>query len=68
MSYEAPDLPGTRDGDAWAMLTGRSAECMAVDRLLRQVRNSRSGSLVVRGQPGIGKSAILGYAADLPIQ
>ncbi len=37
---------------------------MAVDRLLRQVRNSRSGSLVVRGQPGIGKSALLGYAAE----
>ena len=46
------------------MLIGRSAECLAVDRLLRQVRNSRSGSLVIRGQSGIGKSAILGYAAE----
>jgi DNA-binding CsgD family transcriptional regulator len=46
-----------------AVLVGRGAECTVVDRLLRQVRGGRSGSLVVRGQPGIGKSAILGYAA-----
>jgi DNA-binding CsgD family transcriptional regulator len=46
-----------------AVLIGRGAECTVVDRLLRQVRGGRSGSLVVRGQPGIGKSAILGYAA-----
>jgi DNA-binding CsgD family transcriptional regulator len=46
------------------MLIGRSAECTVLDRLLRQVSNSRSGSLVIRGQPGIGKSAILGYAAE----
>jgi DNA-binding CsgD family transcriptional regulator len=45
-------------------LVGRDAECAAVDRLLRQVRDGASGALVVRGDPGIGKSAILDYAAQ----
>jgi DNA-binding CsgD family transcriptional regulator len=44
-------------------LVGRDAECAAVDRLLRQVRDGASGALVVRGEPGIGKSALLDYAA-----
>jgi DNA-binding CsgD family transcriptional regulator len=45
-------------------LVGRDAECAVVDRLLRDVRDGASGSLVVRGEPGIGKSAILDYAAQ----
>jgi DNA-binding CsgD family transcriptional regulator len=45
-------------------LVGRDAECAAVDRLLQRVRDGASGALVVRGEPGIGKSAILDYAAQ----
>ena len=45
-------------------LVGRHAECAAVDRLLQQVRAGASGAIVVRGEPGIGKSALLGYAAQ----
>jgi DNA-binding CsgD family transcriptional regulator len=45
-----------------APLVGRNPECSAVDELLRQVRDGASGALVVRGEPGIGKSAILDYA------
>jgi predicted ATPase len=37
---------------------------MAVDGLLAEVRAGRSRVLVVRGEPGIGKTALLGYAAD----
>jgi DNA-binding CsgD family transcriptional regulator len=44
-------------------LVGRDAECAVVDRLLQQVRDGASGALVVRGEAGIGKSAILDYAA-----
>ena len=44
-------------------LVGRDAECGAVDQLLQRVRDGASGSLVIRGEPGIGKSAILDYAA-----
>jgi DNA-binding CsgD family transcriptional regulator len=46
------------------MLIGRDAERAAVDRLLGGVRDGGSGSVVVRGEPGIGKSSILGYAAE----
>jgi DNA-binding CsgD family transcriptional regulator len=46
-----------------AQLVGRNPECSAVDELLRQVRDGASGAIVVRGEPGIGKSAILEYAA-----
>ena len=46
-----------------AQLVGRHPECSAVDELLRQVSDGASGALVVRGEPGIGKSAILDYAA-----
>lgn len=36
----------------------------AVDRLLSRAREGHSGSLVVRGEAGIGKSALLEYAAS----
>src|SRR6267142_67963 len=46
------------------MLVGRGVECAAVERLLLEARESRSGALVIRGEPGIGKSALLGYAVE----
>jgi Cdc6-like AAA superfamily ATPase len=46
------------------VLLGRDRECAALDRLLEDARDSRSGSLVLRGEPGIGKSALVAYAVD----
>jgi DNA-binding CsgD family transcriptional regulator len=46
------------------MLRGRSQQCRDLDGLLADVRAGRSRALVVRGEPGIGKTALLGYAAD----
>jgi DNA-binding CsgD family transcriptional regulator len=46
-----------------AALVGRRPECAALGRLLGEVRDGASRSLVVRGDPGIGKSALLDYAA-----
>jgi DNA-binding CsgD family transcriptional regulator len=46
------------------MLYGRDAECAAVERLLEGARASRSGVLVVRGEPGLGKSALLADAVE----
>src|SRR5688500_12445977 len=46
------------------MLLGRERECAAIDVLLDGGRASRSGALVIRGEPGIGKSALLRYAVD----
>jgi DNA-binding CsgD family transcriptional regulator len=45
-------------------LWGRRQECGALDGLLAEVRAGRSRALVMRGEPGIGKTALLGYAAD----
>ncbi|MCE6993361.1 AAA family ATPase [Saccharothrix sp. S26] len=45
------------------MLHGRSAELAVVDDLLSAARAGRSGVLVVRGEAGIGKSALLDLAA-----
>ncbi|WP_327067716.1 AAA family ATPase [Kitasatospora sp. NBC_01250] len=46
------------------MLYGRSGEQAAVEELLTGAREGRSGVLVLRGEPGIGKSALLEYAAE----
>jgi DNA-binding CsgD family transcriptional regulator len=46
------------------MLIGRSNECRALDVLLDGARDGRSGALVLRGEPGVGKTALLGYAAE----
>ncbi len=54
------DLAGVRS----AMLFGRAVECARIDRLLSDAMAGRSGTLLVWGDPGIGKTAMLGYAAD----
>jgi predicted ATPase len=43
-------------------LLGRDPECAAIDRLLDDARAGAGGALVVRCEPGIGKSALLDYA------
>jgi DNA-binding CsgD family transcriptional regulator len=42
---------------------GRAGECSALDDLIARVRHGESGALVVRGEAGIGKSALLQYCA-----
>src|SRR3954467_14202388 len=44
-------------------LLGRPAERQRLDRLLEGARSEHSGVLVIRGEPGIGKSTLLRYAA-----
>lgn len=43
-------------------LLGREAECAAIDSALEGARAGIGGALVVRGEAGIGKSALLDYA------
>jgi hypothetical protein len=50
-------------GGRTTRLIGRGAECAAIDRLLAAVRSGESRALVIRGQPGVGKTALLEYAA-----
>ena len=45
-------------------LINRDHERQALDQLLDAARAGLSGSLVLRGEPGIGKTALLDYAAD----
>ena len=42
---------------------GRHVECATLDRLLDAVRAGGSRALVVHGEPGAGKTALLGYLA-----
>ena len=46
------------------MLYGRRIEAAAVERLIAGARSSQSGALVVRGEPGVGKSALLVHAEE----
>ena len=46
------------------MLVGRDRECAQIDGLLDGARRGRSGALVLRGEPGIGKSTLCAYAVD----
>jgi hypothetical protein len=44
-------------------LTDRRAECGVLDQLIYAVLAGESRVLVVRGEPGVGKSALLDYLA-----
>jgi len=62
----ALSLHGVEPPSEWrrVMLQGRGQQCRFLDGLLADVRAGRSRALVVRGEPGIGKTALLGYAAE----
>src|SRR5215218_5435735 len=45
------------------ILRGRSPECAALDRLIDSLRDGESGVLVLRGEAGVGKSALLEYVS-----
>jgi predicted ATPase len=46
-----------------AGLIGRSAPCRELDQLVNAIRAGQSRALVVGGEPGIGKTALLEYLA-----
>jgi DNA-binding CsgD family transcriptional regulator len=52
----------SRIGGRPAELVGRRDECRALDGLIDAVRSGESRALVVRGEPGVGKTALLDYA------
>ncbi|HVD15638.1 MAG TPA: AAA family ATPase [Actinomycetota bacterium] len=45
-------------------LRGRRRECELLDRLIKAARAGESRALVVRGEPGMGKTALLDYLAE----
>src|SRR5215813_12581962 len=59
---------GPAEGAGWGgvasmTLLGRHDECAALDRVLTDVHAGRSRVLVLRGDAGVGKSALLDYLA-----
>jgi predicted ATPase len=64
-----PDVPrdevwtGPED-PPWGRLRGRRREQDRLGRLLTAIRSGRSGALVVRGEAGIGKSALLEHLVE----
>jgi len=49
--------------DSGPVLRGRASECARLDELLSAVRRGESGAFVVRGEAGMGKTALLKYLA-----
>src|SRR5918997_777711 len=43
---------------------GRTDECAAIGRLLADARSGRSGTLVLSGEPGVGKSVLIEHAVE----
>jgi DNA-binding CsgD family transcriptional regulator len=56
--------PGAARTTVEPVLIGRESECARLDELLDNARLGRSGALVVRGEAGIGKTALLEYARE----
>jgi hypothetical protein len=61
-------IPGrrrpSRQREYAAELRGRHRECDLLDRLMNTVRGGESRVLVVRGEPGVGKTALLDYLVE----
>jgi MoxR-like ATPase len=46
------------------MLLGRGPETTRLDELIRDAADGRGGALVIEGDPGVGKTALLEDAAQ----
>src|SRR6201982_392859 len=55
-------MAGGRSAPGGLLLRGRRDECAVLDRLLDGTRSGRSGALVLEGEAGVGKTALLDYA------
>lgn len=56
---ERRDLPSARRMNLHAGLVARSREMAHIDQLLWQARRGKSGALALRGESGVGKSALI---------
>ena len=52
------------DGRQGLRLLGRADECAILDGLMGDIRRGKSRSLVLRGEAGIGKTALLKYLVE----
>ena len=51
-------------GHGRSALLGRRSECDALDRTLGDLRAGKSAMLVLRGEPGVGKTALMEYLVE----
>src|SRR5215213_7382012 len=66
--YSTTEYDAGRGGVTMAVasppvLRGRAAECQVLDRLLENVRAGQSAVLVIHGEAGVGKTALLHWCA-----
>jgi hypothetical protein len=47
-----------------SVLLGRASERQVLDRLIETVRGGQSAVVVIRGEAGVGKTALLNYVAE----
>src|SRR5690242_4233981 len=59
-----PTIPTGPMENPSASLRGRAVECAELDALVEDIRQGRSRSLVLRGEAGIGKSALLDHLVE----
>src|SRR3954452_22450901 len=57
-------MAGGRSGPEGLMLHGRQEECAVLDALLERARGAQSGVLLMRGETGGGKTALLEHAGE----
>jgi DNA-binding CsgD family transcriptional regulator len=62
-SISAVRRRASRSAARGSRLVGRRRERDVIDQLLDSARDGRSGALVLSGEPGIGKTALLEYAS-----
>jgi DNA-binding CsgD family transcriptional regulator len=55
---------GSAVAEARTSLRGRADECASLDGLLADVRRGEGRALVLRGEAGIGKTALLGFLVE----
>ncbi len=59
----SPRLYGRMAAHRQPEFRGRTSECQVLDGLLEKVRGGQSAALVIRGEAGVGKTALLRHAA-----
>src|SRR5207244_13604684 len=63
--HSVPRRSGVPAGARWRpLLRGRRTECEQLDEQLRRIAAGHSSVLVLRGEAGVGKTALLDYLAE----